>query len=196
MHTNLWRDLFIPGLPVIDKILRAVTVYFFLVVALKLAGKRQLAHLNSFDLIVLLTIANTVQDAIIGHDDSVTGGLIGAATLLVVNYLSVCMMYVYSKTHRRGFDAGEVLMEGGRVRRELLKKELITMAELKEAASRQGFASLDNVERAELNADGTFAFIAKRQQSETEEYQAILGRLDGLAPQIAQLQHPARPQEP
>jgi hypothetical protein len=65
MHTILWRDMLLPGLPVIDKILRAILVYAFLVVALKLAGRRKRAQLNTFDLVVLLTIANTVQNAIV-----------------------------------------------------------------------------------------------------------------------------------
>ncbi len=98
MHTKLWTDMFLPGLPVIDKVLRAVIVYAFLVVALKLAGRRELAQLNTFDLVVLLMIANTVQNATIGNDNSITGGLIGVTTLLVANYLVVRVFYVHKKT--------------------------------------------------------------------------------------------------
>src|SRR5262245_18977070 len=86
---SVWLDLLTPGVSLIEKVLRTVLVYFFLVVGLRLAGKRELAQLNPFDLVVLLTLSNTVQNAIIGNDNSVTGGVIGATTLLAVNWLVV-----------------------------------------------------------------------------------------------------------
>jgi len=96
MEAKLWSDMFHLGLPVIEKILRPVVVYGFLIVGLRLAGKRELAQLNPFDLVVLLTLSNTVQNAIIGDDNSVTGGLIGAATLLVINYFGFSVIQVDS----------------------------------------------------------------------------------------------------
>src|SRR6478672_1096411 len=74
MDSKLFHDMFVLGLPVAEKILRPTVVYMFLVVGLRLAGKRELAQLNPFDLVVLLTLSNTVQNAIIGDDNSVTGG--------------------------------------------------------------------------------------------------------------------------
>ena len=191
MHSTIWTDMFLPGLPVIEKILRAMIVYFFLVVELKLAGRRELAQLNAFDLVVLLTIANTVQDAIIGNDNSVVGGLISATTFLVANYLLVRVAFQYSKTHGKKGEPGEVLIEHGKVREEVVKKELITMDELQEAASREGFESLRDVERAGRNADGTVAFIGKkRPRTEGRGYHEILRRLDRLAEQLARLRPP------
>ena len=93
MHSKVWTDMFVLALPVAEKILRPIVVYFFLVIGLRLAGKRELAQLNPFDLVVLLTLSNTVQNAIIGDDNSVTGGIIGAATLLLVNYLVVRFLF-------------------------------------------------------------------------------------------------------
>src|SRR5213594_3575299 len=104
MDAKLWSDMFHLGAPVLEKILRPVLVYGFLVVGLRLAGKRELAQLNPFDLVVLLTLSNTVQNAIIGDDNSVTGGVIGAATLLLVNYAVVRFLY--------GHQAIERLVEG------------------------------------------------------------------------------------
>src|ERR1700683_2752787 len=97
MDPKLIHDMFFLGLPLTEKILRPVIVYVFLIVGLRLAGKRELAQLNPFDLVVLLTISNTVQNAIIGDDNSVTGGIIGAATLLLVNYLFVRFLYSHPK---------------------------------------------------------------------------------------------------
>ena len=82
MDAKTLHDMFWLGVPVLEKIMRPIVIYLFLILSLRLAGKRELAQLNPFDLVVLLTISNTVQNAIIGEDNSVTGGLIGAATLL------------------------------------------------------------------------------------------------------------------
>src|SRR5512140_3697639 len=93
-------DMFVLNLPVAEKILRTIIVYAFLIVGLRLAGKRELAQLNPFDLVVLLTISNTVQNAIIGDDNSITGGLIGAATLLIVNHAVVRYLYGHERLDR------------------------------------------------------------------------------------------------
>ena len=89
MNTLIWHNMFALGLPLAENILRPILVYAFLIIGLRLAGKRELAQLNPFDLVVLLTLSNTVQNAIIGDDNSVTGGVIGASTLLFVNYVLV-----------------------------------------------------------------------------------------------------------
>ena len=95
-----WSDLWIPGEPILAKILRPLVVYAFLVISLRLAGKRELAQLNPFDLVVLLTLSNTVQNAIIGNDNSITGGVIGAISLLVVNYAVVRFLYRHERIDR------------------------------------------------------------------------------------------------
>src|SRR5258705_6812048 len=104
MH-ELWKNMFALGVPLAEKILRPIIVYVFLIIGLRIAGKRELAQLNPFDLIVLLTLSNTVQNAIIGEDNTVTGGVIGATTLLAVNYLVVRFLY----SHQRW----EKIIEGG-----------------------------------------------------------------------------------
>ncbi len=88
------------GLPLAEKILRPIIVYAFLVVSLRLSGKRELVQLNPFDLVVLLTLSNTVQNAIIGEDNSVLGGIIGATSLLVTNYLVVRPVLIRSQETR------------------------------------------------------------------------------------------------
>src|SRR5260221_4190412 len=92
MH-DIWKDMFVMALPIAEKILRPICVYAFLVVGLRLSGKRELVQLNPFDLVVLLTLSNTVQNAIIGDDNSVTGGIIPATSLLILNYLLVRFLY-------------------------------------------------------------------------------------------------------
>ena len=129
MH-DIWKDMFVMGLPLLEKVLRPIIVYAFLVVSLRLSGKRELVQLNPFDLVVLLTLSNTVQNAIIGEDNSVLGGLIGATSLLVTNYLVVRFLYDHRKLDQLVEGRADVLIEGGKVRTKHLKTELITMAQL------------------------------------------------------------------
>src|SRR2546421_8263921 len=100
MDIKVVQDMFVLSQPVLEKVLRPILVYFFLIIGLRLAGKRELAQLNAFDLVVLLTLSNTVQNAIIGNDNSVTGGIIGATTLLVVNYIVVRFLYFHEPLDR------------------------------------------------------------------------------------------------
>src|SRR3954470_14477526 len=90
---TIWTSLLVPGAPVLEKIIRPVIVYFALVIGLRVFGKRELAQINPFDLVVLLSLSNTVQNAIIGNDNSVSGGLIGALSLLTINYLVVRFLF-------------------------------------------------------------------------------------------------------
>src|SRR5438874_13263139 len=83
--TTFLRDLFIPGTSLAEKIIRPAAVYAFLVVILRIGGRRELAQMNAFDLVVLLTLSNAVQNAIIGDDNSLLGGFIGGATLIILN---------------------------------------------------------------------------------------------------------------
>src|SRR4051794_3608391 len=91
------QDILVPGISVLEKIVRPLIVYLFLLIGLRLAGRREIAQLNSFDFVVLLMLSNTVQNAIIGNDNSVTGGLIGATTLLIANTLLVRFLYKHPK---------------------------------------------------------------------------------------------------
>src|SRR5712692_9419031 len=116
MDSKIWTDILQPDISIVEKIIRPVIVYFFLVIGLRLAGKRELAQLNPFDLVVLLTLSNTVQNAIIGNDNSVSGGLIGAATLLIVNYMVVRSLYGHDKLEQLVEGAPDVLIENGAIR--------------------------------------------------------------------------------
>jgi len=194
MH-NTWKDMFVMGLPLAEKILRPIIVYAFLVVSLRLSGKRELVQLNPFDLVVLLTLSNTVQNAIIGEDNSVLGGIVGATSLLVTNYLVVRFLYDHRKLDQLVEGRSDVLVEGGKVRTRNLKKELITLAQLEAAARKQGFESLAEVEQCVLEPGGTLTFVGKKPASEELRHQELVGKLDRLTQEIAMLrgsQPPAR----
>jgi uncharacterized membrane protein YcaP (DUF421 family) len=186
MH-GMWRDMFVLGLPLLEKILRPVFVYAFLVISLRLSGKRELVQLNPFDLVVLLTLSNTVQNAIIGDDNSVTGGIIGATSLLVVNYLVVRFLYDHRKLDQMVEGRADVLIEDGKVRTRHLKKELITMAQLEAAARKQGFDSLAEVQQCVLEPGGTISFIGKKPDIDEARHSELVSRLEKLAQEVTQL---------
>jgi uncharacterized membrane protein YcaP (DUF421 family) len=187
MHFKTLSDMFILSIPIAEKILRPLVVYVFLVVGLRLAGKRQLAQLNTFDLVVLLTISNTVQNAIIGDDNSVTGGIIGASTLLAVNYLVVRFLYQHANIDRIVEGDETVLVENCCVLEDKLKKEFLTRHELEAAAHKQGFGSLDEVDRAVLEPGGTISFFAKKPEPDESRHRELLGRLDQMMQEIEKL---------
>ena len=187
MDAKLWSDMLHLGVPVLEKILRPILVYAFLVVGLRLAGKRELAQLNAFDLVVLLTLSNTVQNAIIGDDNSVTGGVLGATTLLAVNYAVVRFLYGHQRLDQLVEGAPTVLIEHGEIQHERLKEELITVAELESAAHKQGLGSLDEVERAVIETGGTICFIAKKPSAESTRHDEVLARLNAISSQLTEL---------
>jgi uncharacterized membrane protein YcaP (DUF421 family) len=192
MH-DIWKDMFVMSLPVLEKILRPVIVYIFLVIMLRLSGKRELVQLNPFDLVVLLTLSNTVQNAIIGEDNSVTGGILGATSLLAINYLVVRFLYSHKTLDQLVEGNADILMEGGKVRTEHLKKELITVAQLEAAARKQGFVSLAEVDQCILEPGGTLSFIATKPDTEDVRHKELLSRLYQLQEQITLLHHTRPP---
>ncbi len=192
---DIWKDMFVLGLPLLEKILRPVIVYAFLVVSLRLSGKRELVQLNPFDLVVLLTLSNTVQNAIIGDDNSVSGGLIGATSLLAINYLVVRFLYGHHKLEQIVEGESDVLIENGKLRTARLKKELITTSQLEAAARKQGFDSLAEVDKCVLEPGGTLTFVGKKPASEEVRHQEVMTRLEKLMEEVARLrasQPPAR----
>src|SRR6476659_4978086 len=143
---KMWSDIFTLGAPVAEKVLRPALVYVFLVLALRVFGKRELAQLNPFDLVVLLSLSNTVQNAIIGNDNSLSGGLIGALALLALNYLVVRFLFRHRRLDEMLEGQPTLLIEHGKVKQNALAKELLTTAELMTVLHSQGFESAKDVE--------------------------------------------------
>jgi uncharacterized membrane protein YcaP (DUF421 family) len=172
----MWSDLFISGVPLAEKAVRTVLVYLFLLLGLRLAGKREMSQLNSFDLVVLLLLSNTVQNALIGNDNSLLGGVFGAAVLLVANALLLRTLHHYKK-----LDAvegkSEVLIKKGRLVRSNLDRELITVSELEAAARRQGIESLAHVDECRLETGGALSFVQKHPTQDEERHHEVVSLL-------------------
>ena len=194
-HT-LWFNLMHLGTPdsvthpvsLLEKVLRPVLVYLLLVSALRRFGKRILAQLNPFDFVVLLTISNTVQNAIIGNDTSLFGGALGAATLLGVNAILVRIYYRGpSKEHMQQVDRDIVLINHGQLQEQEMRRLHVNAGELTAKAHERGFDSLDDVECATLYPNGTIYFQAKSAVTETARYAELIRRMDLLSTQVAAL---------
>jgi uncharacterized membrane protein YcaP (DUF421 family) len=112
---QVFNDLWVPGVPILEKVVRSILVYFFLLVALRLGGKRELGQMNGFDLVLLLMLSNAVQNAIIGTDNSVLGGVIGASALLVTNYFVVRLAYRIPKVQRLVEGKPTLLISNGQI---------------------------------------------------------------------------------
>jgi uncharacterized membrane protein YcaP (DUF421 family) len=173
---------------VLEKVVRPVLVYLLLVFALKKAGKRVLAQLNPFDFVVLLTLSNTVQNAIIGNDTSLLGGVIGAAALLGIN--AVLVRFFYRGPEMTQIASGErdiCLIAGGQLQEDAMRRLHINAGELIAKAHERGFDSLDEVESAVLYPNGTIYFRGQDAASEAARHRELLSRLDALGAQLAAL---------
>lgn len=197
MHESFWQILWqnlthfgAPSTPVslLEKVLRPAVVYLALVFALRNFGKRTLAQLNPFDLVVLLMLSNTVQNAIIGNDTSLTGGLVGAVALLGLNALLVRFYYRgASKEHIVREDHDVRLINHGQIDEDEMRRLRINAGELTAKAHERGFDSLSEVQDAFLYPNGTIYFRGHHPDREDRRHRELLERLDHLQRQIAAL---------
>jgi uncharacterized membrane protein YcaP (DUF421 family) len=185
--SHMWSETFTVGAPIVEKILRPVIVYVFLVVLLRVFGKRELAQLNPFDLVVLLSLSNTVQNAIIGNDNSLSGGLIGAFTLVAINYMVVRFLFRHRRLDEILAGAPTVLIDQGAIAEKALAAELLTRAELITVLHRQGFAGLEEVNRCVLEPGGTFDIRRKLPPLEEVQHQEVVRRLDEMGDKLDRL---------
>jgi uncharacterized membrane protein YcaP (DUF421 family) len=174
------NDLFAVGIPMAEKLIRTLGVYGFLLVGLRLAGKRELGQLNPFDLVVLLLLSNTVQNAIIGNDNSLLGGIIGASALLILNWVVVRFLYTHPTIARWIEGDADVLIEGGKLHDARLKRELITRDELEVAARKQGIEGLHHVQTCRLEVGGALTFVARAPTEDEKRHRELLRHLVAL----------------
>ncbi|MGD0801792.1 MAG: YetF domain-containing protein [Terracidiphilus sp.] len=186
-HSLLFDHMFQLPLPIVEKLLRPVIVYLVLVLLLRLFGKRELAQLNPFDLVVLLSLSNTVQNAIIGDDNSVTGGIIGAFSLLAINWLVVRVLFRSRKLTGVIEGRAAVLVSNGQIDAKALARESLTREELLSVIHKQGFEDFDQVRKCELEPNGTFYVEAFDPSAADKRHAELLARLDALSREVAAL---------
>ena len=159
LHPMFLRHIVLPEIAVTEKILRSAVIYVFLLLAFRLTGKRQVGQLSPFDLVVLLIISNVVQDALIGKDSSLGGGIIGAATILLLNYGVVEITYRSKRARRLLETQPALLIHNGRILQETLQRERITHEELLAALRRNGLTEPTQVRFAVLEETGGISVI-------------------------------------
>jgi uncharacterized membrane protein YcaP (DUF421 family) len=181
LHT-LFQHMFHMPLPLSEKILRPVIVYLCLILFLRLFGKRELAQLNPFDLVVLLSLSNTVQNAIIGDDNSVTGGIVGAFALLAINWGLMWVLYRNPKLTVALEGSPSTLIRSGIVDEEEMKRQALTQEDLASMLNKNGFDDPSQVDHCVLQPNGTVVVKGKTpstDQIERGELMAVLERLTG-----------------
>ena len=186
-------SMFHLGPPLLEKIARPVIVYLCLILFLRLFGKRELAQLNPFDLVVLLSLSNTVQNAIIGDDNSVTGGIIGAFSLLAINWLLMRFLFHFPGVDTSLQGSPTVLIRHGQVDHAAMQRETMTEVDLLSVLHRQGFDDASEVERCVLEPNGTFTVDSIKPTSDDRQraeiaamMRALMAEVEGLKAQLAE----------
>jgi len=180
-------NMFHLPIPLLEKIVRPIIVYLALILLLRIFGKRELAQLNPFDLVVLLSLSNTVQNALIGNDNSVSGGLIGALALLGVNWLVVRALYTSPRLERLITGTDRILILDGVVDRKALREEVLTQEELLAVIHRQGFEDFDEVQECSISPNGSFYVRGRQPSEEDTRHATLLARRDALSRELSEV---------
>jgi len=183
----MFDSMFHLHVPLLEKILRPVIVYLCLVLFLRLFGKRELAQLNPFDLIVLLCLSNTVQNSIIGDDNSVSGGIIGVFSLLVINFVLTRILFHLPQLNKMIEGKETVLIRDGKVDAEAVKREALSDLELKSILHKQGLHDYSEVQRCVLEPSGNFYVEEKDPLREGKERGEILRQITALTAEVKEL---------
>lgn len=185
----MWHDMFVEQIPITEKILRTVIIYALLAVLFRLTGKRGLASMNTFDFIVIFLLSNVVQNAVIGNDQSLIGGMIGAVTLVAVN-AAVNRLIAISPTAARIFDgrATTVIRDGQPVDRALRRLGL-RRSELDNAVRLQNGNDVTEIGQGSLEPGGQLVLTLK--QTEQGATKADVAELTDRLRRIESLLSPA-----
>ena len=153
----------------LEIILRTLAVYLFIVIAIRMFGKTELAQLSVTDLVFILLISNSVQNAMVGESATLSGGLTAALSLFVLNYL-IKRLTFKSKTLTTLLQGEPVmLVHGGKIIKRHLEKVMITEDELLAAAREHGVESIDKVDLAVLEADGNISILSSNFHHQTRK---------------------------
>jgi uncharacterized membrane protein YcaP (DUF421 family) len=183
----LIESMFHLPVPVLEKILRPVIVYLCLILFLRIFGKRELAQLNPFDLVVLLCLSNTVQNSIIGDDNSVSGGVIGVFSLLTINWLLTRWLFRSPKLSKVLEGSETVLIRHGVVDWIAAKKEALTELELRSVLHKQGFTDFTEIEKCVLESNGNFYMEGIKSMSDDAQRAELMREIKSLAVEVKEL---------
>lgn len=187
----MWHDIFVIQIPVLEKIIRTILVYATIVVLFRLAGKRGLATLNTLDFVVIFLLSNVVQNAIIGNDNSFSGGAIGAATLVAIN-AGVNRLAARSAVVARWFEGSPTtVITDGVPQRHEIRRLALRRGDLEQAVRLQNGESVDAVATGVLEPSGHLIVTLK-----PSEQSATKGDIDRLLTRLASLERPTAGGDP
>jgi uncharacterized membrane protein YcaP (DUF421 family) len=181
----MWHSMFAEQIPLAEKILRTIIVYGLLAVLFRLTGKRGLATMNTFDFIVIFLLSNVVQNAVIGNDTSLIGGIIGAVTLVTVN-TAVNRLIAASTTVARIFDGhATTVISDGHVIDRALRRLGLRRSELDLTVRLQNGDDVAEVDRGSLEPGGQLVLTLKAgdqgaTKADVAELTSRLGRIESL----------------
>ena len=175
-------DLFTMGIPTAEKAIRTVVVYLGVLILLRLAGKRDLAQLNTFDFVVLLLLSNVVQNAVIGNDNSLIGGLVGAAILVAGNSLLVRFVRGSDLAVRLFEGRPTVLVRDGQLDYPAIKRLGLRADDVVQAIRHQGANDVDEVREAVLEPGGSILVTLKEDEENATkaDIRRLEAKLDAL----------------
>lgn len=146
--------------PYVDIVIRSISVYLFMVIALRIFGKKELSQLNTADVILILLISNSVQNAMVGSNDSLWGGIVAALALFVINFVFKRIMLKSKFIKEMVQDKPEILVHNGKIEFKTLSKLGITSDELQEAMREHGVEYYKDVKLAMFEIDGNISVIS------------------------------------
>lgn len=159
--------------PILNVVVRSLCVYLFMVIAIRLFGKNQLSQLNAGDIVLLLLISNAVQNAMVGQDTSLQGGLIAALVLFVANFILKRLMFSNRSFETLMEDDPVVLIKDGVVDHIALNRVKITESELEESIREHGIESIHKVKLSVLEVDGNISVVSEDEKSKQTHYSRI-----------------------
>jgi uncharacterized membrane protein YcaP (DUF421 family) len=159
--------------PYFDIIIRSASVYLFMLIALRMFGKKELSQLNTADVILILLISNSVQNAMVGNNVSLLGGLAAAAVLFIINFTLKKSMFMFPKFRAFIQEKPEILIHNGQMYFKTLSKLNITSNELKEAIREHGIEHFSDVKLAMLEIDGNISIISGDKNLRQTHYKRI-----------------------
>ena len=176
------NDLFTMGVPVVEKAIRTVAVYFGILLLLRLAVKRDMAQLNSFDFVVLLLLSNVVQNAIIGNDNSLAGGVLGAAILVLGNSIIVRVVRRSSVAVHLFEGKPTTLVRNGELDHAAIRHLGLREEDVVQAVRHQGANDVDEVSEAVLEPGGSIVVTLKDEEENATKADVRLleAKLDAL----------------
>ncbi len=185
----MWQDLLSEQIPLAEKVIRTVAVYALLMVLFRLTGKRGLASMNTFDFIVIFLLSNVVQNAVIGDDNSLVGGVVGAVTLVAVNE-AINRLSTISKTAEWLFEGrGATVIADGVLQEKVLRRLAVRPSELDHAVRLQNGDDVSEVQDGKLEPTGQLVLTLKH-----NEQGATKGDVAELMEQLSRIEAALKPE--